>query len=83
MKYKAVLYDMDGTVLDTLSDLTDAVNFSLARFGYPARARGRCAASSATAQSGLSSLPFPPERRRRIYSACWSFISPITTRTAA
>lgn len=37
MKYKAVLYDMDGTVLDTLSDLTDAVNFSLARFGYPAR----------------------------------------------
>lgn len=35
MKYKAVLYDMDGTVLDTLDDLTDAVNAALRRFGFP------------------------------------------------
>ncbi len=35
MKYKAVLYDMDGTVLDTLADLTDAVNVSLRHFGLP------------------------------------------------
>lgn len=35
--YKAVLFDMDGTVLDTLGDLTDAVNHSLRRFGMPGR----------------------------------------------
>lgn len=35
MKYKAVLYDMDGTVLDTLADLTDAVNHSLSHFALP------------------------------------------------
>lgn len=35
MKYKAVLYDMDGTVLDTLADLTDAVNHALAHFDLP------------------------------------------------
>ena len=35
MKYKAVLFDMDGTVLDTLGDIADAVNHSLETFGYP------------------------------------------------
>lgn len=37
MRYKAVLYDMDGTVLDTLRDLTDAVNAALRRFDMPER----------------------------------------------
>ena len=35
MNWKAVLFDMDGTVLDTLDDLTDSVNRSLAEFGLP------------------------------------------------
>ncbi len=29
MKKKAVLFDMDGTILDTLQDLADSVNFAL------------------------------------------------------
>ncbi len=32
-----VLFDLDGTLLDTLGDLTDAVNYSLEKFGYPPR----------------------------------------------
>lgn len=36
-KYKAILFDMDGTLLDTLTDLTDAVNYILNRHGYPKR----------------------------------------------
>ena len=35
MKYKAVLFDMDGTVLNTLDDLTDSMNHVLAQFGFP------------------------------------------------
>lgn len=32
-----ILWDLDGTLLDTLGDLTDAVNYALAQFGYAAR----------------------------------------------
>lgn len=32
-----ILFDLDGTLLDTLEDLTDSVNFTLAQFGCPAR----------------------------------------------
>lgn len=35
--YKAVFFDLDGTLLDTLTDLTRAVNAALASFGYPPR----------------------------------------------
>ena len=35
MKYKAVLYDMDGTVLDSLSDLCNAVNHILTLYNMP------------------------------------------------
>ena len=36
-KYKTVIFDLDGTLLDTLEDLCDSTNFALARFGYPER----------------------------------------------
>ncbi len=33
----AILFDLDGTLLNTLEDLTDAVNHTLTRFGCPER----------------------------------------------
>lgn len=35
MVYRAVLFDLDGTLLDTLQDLADSVNNVLARSGFP------------------------------------------------
>ena len=32
-----ILFDLDGTLLDTLEDLTDATNYALAQFGFPPR----------------------------------------------
>ena len=35
--YQTAIFDLDGTLLDTLGDLADAVNYALAEFGYPTR----------------------------------------------
>jgi phosphoglycolate phosphatase len=35
MAYRAVLFDLDGTLLNTLEDLADSMNAVLKRFGFP------------------------------------------------
>lgn len=35
MKYRLVIFDMDGTLLYTLKDLTDGLNHALKKNGYP------------------------------------------------
>lgn len=37
MKYTTVIFDLDGTLLDTLEDLTDSVNYAMAAMGWPLR----------------------------------------------
>ena len=37
MKYKLVIFDMDGTILDTLEDLADATNYALHQNGFSER----------------------------------------------
>lgn len=37
MKKFGILFDLDGTLLDTLGDLTDSVNYTLQHYGLPAR----------------------------------------------
>lgn len=37
MKYKAIIFDLDGTLLNTLDDLAGSVNFALENCGYPKR----------------------------------------------
>lgn len=36
-QYNTVIFDLDGTLLDTLADLTDSVNHVLSLYGYPSR----------------------------------------------
>lgn len=40
-KYKAAIFDLDGTLLDTLDDLTNSVNFALRSHSLPERRRSQ------------------------------------------
>ena len=37
MKYTTILFDLDGTLLNTLVDLRNSVNYALEQFGYPSQ----------------------------------------------
>lgn len=37
MRFKLAVFDMDGTILDTLEDLQDSLNVILTQYGYPVR----------------------------------------------
>jgi len=34
MSYEAIIFDLDGTLLNTIEDLTDSMNLTLSRFGF-------------------------------------------------
>ena len=38
-KYDTIIFDLDGTLLNTLDDLSDSVNFSLTQNGLPIRSK--------------------------------------------
>lgn len=42
MNYKAVLFDLDGTLLDTIEDLADSMNVVLNRLGFPSHTAETC-----------------------------------------
>lgn len=37
MRYELVIFDMDGTILDTLEDLKNCLNYALEKNGFPVR----------------------------------------------
>lgn len=36
-KYDTIIFDLDGTLLDTLEDLKDSVNYAMSFYGFPER----------------------------------------------
>ena len=37
MKYKTIIWDLDGTLMDTLLDLMSSINYALEKHGMPVR----------------------------------------------
>ena len=60
MNYKAILFDMDGTILDTLKDLNAAVNRTLAEFGFRPQTLDQTRRRVGNGSRRLMELSVPP-----------------------
>ncbi len=73
MKPKLVIFDLDGTVLDTFQDLTDAMNRVLARHGYPQHTPAAIRSFVGSGIRNLVDRAVPPElpeaQREQVYRA--------------
>lgn len=61
MSYKAALFDLDGTLLDTLSDLWRAVNAALTEEGLPERTKAEVRAALGNGYVALISALVPED----------------------
>lgn len=59
MHYTSILFDLDGTLLDTLGDLTAAMNRTLTRHGLPERTRQQMRAALGNGARRLMELSVP------------------------
>lgn len=59
MKYKLVIFDLDGTVLDTLEDLANAVNHAMEKHGFPTHSieKVRCTVGNGVANLISRTVP--------------------------
>jgi len=70
MKYKALLFDLDGTLLDTLDDLGEAVNAALGKRGFPLHDRPEYAAMVGHGVRNLVKTALPGEPDDALVDAC-------------
>ena len=59
MKYKAVIFDLDGTLLNSITDLTYAVNLLMERYGQPLHTEREVASYVGDGAAKLVERSFP------------------------
>lgn len=82
MRYDTVIFDLDGTLLDTLDDLTDGVNHALREFGFPEASRDEIRARLGYGSGYLIAQSVPGGRDCRCIRRFSTPTSPITAPTA-
>ncbi len=69
-KQQAILFDLDGTLLNTLDDLTDSVNMTLRAHGFPLRGREEIRKFLGNGSEFLMRSALPGREREDIFAAC-------------
>jgi phosphoglycolate phosphatase len=62
MKYDTVIFDLDGTLLDTLADIRESLNHTLGLFGLPAKTAEEVRAALGNGSARLVELCVPGGR---------------------
>ena len=65
-KYKLLIFDLDGTVLDTLCDLTSSMNFALHTMEYPERSIEEIRSFVGNGVRNLAKRALPEEASERL-----------------
>ena len=76
MRFDAILLDMDGTVLNSLEDLTDATNASLRHFGMPERTIGEVRRFVGNGAERLITLAVPEGTGAELTAAVLAWYKP-------
>jgi phosphoglycolate phosphatase len=63
MKFRCVIFDLDGTLADTIDDITAAINHALAKHGFPLRSRETCLSLVGRGWRNLTLLSLPEDTR--------------------
>ena len=66
---RAVIFDLDGTLLDTLTDLKNSINAALERFGYPPRTTAEVRQFVGNGIAKLAERALPPDTAQAEYEA--------------
>lgn len=69
MQHRAVIFDLDGTLLDTLADLTDALNRVLRDKGFPTHPPEAVRYFVGSGSAKLVSRALPAEKRNDVLAA--------------
>ena len=69
-KQQAILFDLDGTLLNTLDDLTDSVNVTLQAHGFPLRSREEIRKFLGNGSEFLMRSALPDGTEEEVFAAC-------------
>lgn len=70
MKYHTILFDLDGTLLDTLDDLANSVNYALSFHEYPKRTKEEVKSFVGNGVSKLMERAMPKECTKEEVKNC-------------
>jgi len=69
-KYDTIIFDMDGTLLNTIDDIADSVNYVLKKYGYPIRTYDEIISFVGNGAAKLIELALPNGLYNPFYKNC-------------